>query len=42
MSASEKESAVRVAVVQAGSVPFDAQACVDKAVRLVGAAAAPS
>ena len=31
---------VRVAVVQAASVPFDAQACVDKAVRLVGEAAA--
>lgn len=31
---------VRVAVVQAGSVPFDAQACVDKAVRLAGEAAA--
>lgn len=34
------ERQVRVAVVQAGSVPFDAQACVDKAVRLVGEAAA--
>jgi len=34
------ESKVRVAVVQAGSVPFDADACVDKAVRLVGEAAA--
>jgi nitrilase len=31
---------VRVAVVQAGSVPFDADACVDKAVRLMGEAAA--
>lgn len=34
------ERQVRVAVVQAGSVPFDAQACVDKAVRLIGEAAA--
>jgi nitrilase len=34
------ESKVRVAVVQAGSVPFDADACVDKAVRLMGEAAA--
>jgi nitrilase len=34
------ESKVRVAVVQAGSVPFDADACVDKAVRLIGEAAA--
>ena len=31
---------IRVAVVQAGSIPFDAPACVDKAVRLVGEAAA--
>jgi len=31
---------VRAAVVQAGAVPFDADACVDKAVRLVGEAAA--
>jgi nitrilase len=31
---------VRVAVVQAASVPFDARACVDKAVRLIGEAAA--
>jgi nitrilase len=30
---------VRVAVVQAGSVPFDSAACVDKAVRLIGEAA---
>jgi nitrilase len=34
------ERQVRVAVVQAGSIPFDAQACVDKAVRLIGEAAA--
>ena len=31
---------VKVAVVQAGSVPFDTGACVDKAVRLIGEAAA--
>lgn len=31
---------VNVAVVQAGSVPFDTVACVDKAVRLIGEAAA--
>ena len=31
---------VRAAVVQAGSIPFDADACVEKAVRLVGEAAA--
>src|SRR5574337_1433083 len=28
------------AVVQAGAIPFDTEACVDKAVRLVGEAAA--
>jgi predicted amidohydrolase len=32
-------SNVRAAVVQAGSVPFDADACVTKAVRLIGEAA---
>jgi nitrilase len=32
-------NAVRVAVVQAGSVPFDSDACVSKAVRLIGEAA---
>jgi len=31
---------LRAAVVQAGSVPFDTGACIDKAVRLVGEAAA--
>ena len=31
---------VTVAVVQAGAVPFDTRACVDKAVRLIGEAAA--
>jgi len=35
-----KEATVRVAVVQAGSAPFDTAACVDKAVRLIGDAAA--
>jgi len=31
---------VKAAVVQAGAVPFDTKACVDKAVRLIGEAAA--
>ena len=35
-----KPTAVSVAVVQAGSIPFDTEACVDKAVRLIGEAAA--
>ena len=35
-----KPAAVRAAVVQAGAVPFDPDACVEKAVRLVGEAAA--
>lgn len=35
-----KETSVRVAVVQAGAVPFDTEACVDKAVRLTADAAA--
>jgi nitrilase len=34
------ERTVHVAVVQAGAVPFDTEACVDKAVRLIGKAAA--
>ena len=34
-----KTAKVRVAVVQAGSVPFDTEACVDKAVRLTADAA---
>ncbi len=34
------ETSVQVAVVQAGSVPFDADACVDKAVWLIADAAA--
>ena len=40
MSTMEREATTQVAVVQAGSIPFDADACVDKAVRLVGEAAA--
>ena len=39
MSATGKQATVRVAVVQAGAVPFDTEACVDKAVRLTGDAA---
>ena len=31
---------VQVAVVQAGAIPFDSDACVAKAVRLIGEAAA--
>ena len=40
MTSTRKETTVRVAVVQAGAVPFDTEACVDKAVRLIGEAAA--
>jgi len=40
MTSIDRQATVRVAVVQAGSVPFDAEACVDKAVRLIGEAAA--
>ncbi len=36
----EQQSSLKVAVVQAGSVPFDTDACIDKAVRLIGEAAA--
>src|SRR5512142_380277 len=35
-----KETSVCAAVVQAGAVPFDSDACIDKAVRLIGEAAA--
>ena len=38
MTSSGRETTVRVAVVQAGAVPFDTEACVDKAIRLVGEA----
>ncbi len=40
MSPDEAATTVKVAVVQAGSVPFDTGACVEKAVRLIGEAAA--
>jgi len=40
MTSHGKEQSVQVAVVQAASVPFDSEACVDKAVRLIGDAAA--
>lgn len=40
MSPAAREASVRVAVVQAGSVPFDTDACVDKAVRFIADAAA--
>lgn len=39
MTSAVNEKTVRVAVVQAGSIPFDTPACVDKAVRLTGEAA---
>lgn len=40
MTSPMKETSVQVAVVQAGAIPFDSEACVDKAVRLIGEAAA--
>jgi nitrilase len=40
MTSTAKETTVHVAVVQAAAVPFDTEACVDKAVRLIGEAAA--
>lgn len=40
MSATIRETTVRVAVVQAGAVPFDREACMDKAVRWLADAAA--
>jgi nitrilase len=40
MTSIAKETTLRAAVVQAGAVPFDTDACVDKAVRLIGEAAA--
>lgn len=39
MTTHEQTGRVRAAVVQAGAVPFDSEACVDKAVRLIGEAA---
>ena len=40
MTANTSAPSVKVAVVQASSVPFDAEACVDKAIKLVADAAA--
>ncbi|MBI1727391.1 MAG: nitrilase [Candidatus Rokubacteria bacterium] len=40
MTSIAKETTLRAAVVQAGAVPFDTEACVDKAIRLIGDAAA--
>ena len=40
MTSIAKETTLRAAVVQAGAVPFNTEACVDKAVRLIGEAAA--
>ncbi len=40
MSSNEDARTVKVAVVQAGSVPFDTEACVDKAAGLIGDSAA--
>lgn len=38
MSIDEKKTSVRAAVVQAGALPFDTEACVDKAIRLMAEA----
>ena len=38
MPAHENNTSVRAAVVQAGAVPFDTEACVDKAIGLIGEA----
>ena len=38
MTTHEHQASVRAAVVQAGAVPFDSEACVDKAVRLIAEA----
>ena len=40
LTSTTKETTVRVAVVQAAAVPFDTEACVDKAVRLIEEASA--
>ena len=40
MNLKAKDTTVLVAVVQAAAVPFDTDACIDKAVRLIGEAAA--
>ena len=39
MTANANAASVKVAVVQAGSIPFDAEACVDKAIELIADAA---
>lgn len=39
MTTHEQQSTVRAAVVQAGAVPFDSEACVDKATNLIAEAA---
>ena len=38
MTTHEQQTRVRAAVVQAGAVPFDSEACVDKAIRLIAEA----
>lgn len=38
MTTHEQQTSVRAAVVQAGAVPFDTEACVEKAVRLIAEA----
>lgn len=38
MTTQEHQTSVRTAVVQAGAVPFDSEACVDKAIRLIAEA----
>jgi nitrilase len=40
MTSHTRERTARVAVVQAAAVPFDTEACIDKAVRLIGEAGA--
>src|SRR3972149_8150510 len=40
MTSAVRQSTVAVAVVQAGAVPFNTEACIDKAVRLIEEAAA--
>src|SRR5665647_1935230 len=40
MTTNEHKASVRAAVVQAGAIPFDTEACVDKAIRLMAEAAA--
>lgn len=40
VASASRAASVQVAVVQAASVPFDTDACIDKAVRLIGEAAA--